>query len=448
MKKSYITFILLGLLCLPFAVYAEEPESGTGWGAWLKERFLYDGQILPMLTLQQPADSPQNPDNALMKLESLNAAVHVRPNFAFRAGAISLGIRPRLIAEYTEIQDGQYDGDSDSDIDIFVNEGYAEWRVLPSFVVSAERRNLQWGSGFITSPSNPFYRVTGKSRPQQELPGKDFVIASLIPNDMFSLTAIMNFGEGEAEVEGSRESFKQTYALKATFTFDNFSISPVASYQDDDRLRIGGFGSWTASDAVVLFFDASFAEGSNGRYVAPVEGDPFGMAFDTTKDDDGRIYSEMLFGGAYTFEGGTTLTGEYLYYGEGYDEDEADEYYALVTRSGAAFAYQGNDPMQQQLRQLGARNLYYSLQNNLAFRGQHYATLYANRNDLWDTLDLTCGGTMNLADQSFYAFFNSSLNLVDSLDTFLNLLAYSQKDDTEYQGAFDYMATFGFTWYF
>ncbi|GAK53805.1 hypothetical protein U14_05079 [Candidatus Moduliflexus flocculans] len=448
MRKPYIEFILLGLLCLPCAVYAEEAERATSWGAWLKERVMYDGQILPMVTWQQPADSPQNPDNALMKLDSLNAAVHVRPNFAFRAGAISLGIRPRLIAEYTEIQDGLYDGDSDSTIDVFVNEGYAEWRVLPSFVVSAERRNLQWGSGFITSPSNPFYRVTGKSRPQQELPGKDFVIASLIPNDLFSLTAIMNFGEGEAEIEGNRESFKQTYALKATFTFDDFSLSPVVSYQDDDRLRVGGFGSWTATDAGVLFFDASFAKGSNGRYVTPVDGDPFGMAFETTKDDDGRIYSEILVGGAYTFESGATLTGEYLYYGEGYDKDEANDYYELINRSGAAFAYQGDDPMQQQLRQLGARNLYYSLQNNLAFRGQHYATLYANRSDLWDTLDLTGGGTMNLADQSFYAFFNSSLNLVDSLDTFLNLLAYSQKDETEYQGVFDYMVTFGFTWYF
>ena len=409
---------------------------------------MYDGQILPMLTVQQPTDSPQNPDNALMTLERLNATVHVRPNFAFRAGAISLGIRPRLIAEYSEIQDGQYDGDSDSDIDVFVNEGYAEWRVLPSFVVSVERRNLQWGGGFITSPSNPFYRTTGKTRPQAELAGKDFVIVSLIPNDLFSLTAMMNVGEGEAETEGSRESFKQTYALKATFTFDNFSLSPVASYQDDDRLRIGGFGSWTASDAVVLFFDASFAEGSNGRYVTPIDGDPLGMAFDTTKDDDGRIYSEILVGGAYTFEGGTTLTGEYLYYGEGYDEDDADDYYELVTRSGEAFAYQGDDPMQQALIQLGARNLYYSLQNNLAFRGQHYVTVYANRSDLWDRLDVTCGGTMNLADQSFYAFFNNSLNLVESLDTFLNLLAYSQKEDTEYQGVFDYMATFGFTWYF
>lgn len=444
----HVQFALIGILVSCAAYATEEVGNETGWSAWLKERVMYDGQILPMITWQQPADSPQNPDNALMTLDSLNAAVHVRPNFAFRAGAISVGIRPRLIAEYSEIQDGLYEGESDSDFDVFINEGYAEWRVLPSFVVSAERRNLQWGSGFITSPSNPFYRVTGKSRPQQELPGKDFVIASLIPNDLFSLTAIMNFGEGEAEVEGSRESFKQTYALKATFTFDDYSISPVASYQDDDRLRIGGFGSWTATDAVVLFFDASFAKGSNGRYVTQVEGDPFGMAFDTTKDDDGRIYSEILVGGAYTFEGGTTLTGEYLYYGEGYDEDEAGDYYALVTRSGAAFAYQGDDPMQQQLRQLGARNLYYSLQNNLAFRGQHYATVYANRSDLWDRLDLTCGGTMNLADQSFYAFFNSSLNLVDSLDTFLNLLAYSQKDDTEYQGVFDYMATFGFTWYF
>ena len=440
--------LILFALVVRAASAEEQADEKENWGAWLKERLTHDGQALPMATFQQPADSPQNPANALAKLASRDYALHLRPNFAFRAGDVSLGIRPRLIADYAEILEGRCDGDTDSGVDVFINEWYAEWRIAPSFVASVERRNLQWGSGFITSPSNPFYRVTGKTRPQEELAGKDFVIASWIPNDMFSLTAMANVAEGEYEEAGSRESFKETYALKATITLENSSLSPVVSYQNDDRLRVGGFGSWTASDAVVLFFDASFAQGSNGRYVTNVENDPFGSAFAQAKDDDGTLRAEILLGGSYTFTEGTTVSAEYLYYGEGYDNDEADDFYALLNRSGAAFAYQGDDAARQQLAQLATRNLYYAQQSNLAFRRRHYAMLYANRDDLWDRLGVTGGVMVNANDQSFYAFANSSLKIVDALESFVNILTYSRENDTEFHGLFDYMATVGLRWYF
>ena len=213
-------------------------------------------------------------------------------------------------------------------------------------------------------------------------------------------------------------------------------------------LRFGGFGSWTASDAVVLFFDASFAQGSNGRYVTNVENDPFGSAFAQAKDDDGTLRAEILLGGSYTFTEGTTVSAEYLYYGEGYDNDEADDFYALLNRSGEAFAYQGDDAARQQLAQLATRNLYYAQQSNLAFRRRHYVMLYANRDDLWDRLGVTGGVMMNANDQSFYAFANSSLKIVDALESFANILTYSRENDTEFHGLFDYMATVGLRWYF
>jgi len=432
--------------CTAFAI--ADADDKTGWGAWLKERFVYDGQMLPMFTMQQPADSAQNPDNALMKLASRAYALHLRPNFALRAGAISLGIRPRLIASHAEIQEGRDDGETNSEIDTLINEWYAEWRIVPSFVASVERRNLQWGSGFITSPSNPFYRSTGKTRPQAELAGKDFAILSWIPNDLFSLTGMANFAEGEFKAEGSRELFEPAYALKATFTFENMSLSPVMSYQTEDRLRVGGFGSWTLSDALVVFFDTSLAQGSNGRYVAPAPADPFGLAFQTTKDDDGKLYAEALLGGSYTLATGTTISLEYLYYGEGYADAEAADYYALVNRSGAAFADQSADPMSQQLTQLAARNLYYAQQSNLAFRRQHYLMLYANRDDLWERLGLTAGITLDMNDQSFYVFANSAVKIADSFETFCNAITYSREDDTEFRGLFDYLVTFGARWYF
>ena len=74
--------------------------------------------------------------------------------------------------------------------------------------------------------------------------------------------------------------------------------------------------------------------------------------------------------------------------------------------------------------------------------------LYANRDDLWDRLGVTGGVMMNANDQSFYAFANSSLKIMDALESFANILTYSRENDTECHGLFDYMATVGLRWYF
>lgn len=415
---------------------------------WFNEHITYNGQAIPLFNAQQPSDVPENPDNNFFKLERYNYEFHLRPNIQFRSETLQLGIKPRFIATYQQFRDGGQDGREERDTEVFLNEGYLEWRITPSLPLSIERTNLQWGNGFLISPSNPFYKETGKTRPDQELRGKDFVRLSYIPNDWFSMTAIANIGQGAVEFKDSREHFHPVYALKASFTLESASLNPVISYAEDDRMRIGGYGTWTASDAILLFFDCSFAQGSQGQYVTTVVSDPLGAAFQESKDDAQTIFPQILVGGSYTFVGGTAVYLEYLYYGEGYTSAENERYYDLVEQSANLFRDTGSDPLQQQLAQLGTRNLADANQNHLAFQRRNYLMLYGNRSDIFDKLNLNAGGVYNIDDRSFYLFTFLELKLNDRCHIFSNTIAYSAEANTEFHSPFEYMETVGVKFFF
>jgi hypothetical protein len=443
-RVVYLSIVIV--LFTPHGIRAASTEKT--WKNWIQEHITYNAQAIPLFNVQQPSDVPENPDNNFFKLERYNYELHLRPNVQFRGETLRLGVKPRLIATSKQFRDGGQEGKEVHEAEVFLNEGYLEWWMTPALPLSVERTNLQWGSGFLISPSNPFYKETGKTRPDQELRGKDFVRLAYIPNDWLSFSAIANIGDGAFEVKGSQEPFHNVYALKATFTFESASVTPVISYEENDRLRIGGYGTWTASDAVLLFFDCSFAKGSSGRYVATVADDPLNEAFQQSKDDAQTIFPQILVGGSYTFAEGTTLYLEYLYYGEGYTSAESRRYDDLVKQSANLFRYTGSDPFQQQLARLGTRNLAYANQNHLAFQRRNYVMVHGNRSDIFGKLDLNAGGVRNMDDRSFYLFTFLELKLSNRFNLFSNTIVYSTKAQTEFHTPFEYMETVGLKIFF
>jgi len=418
--------------------------SASAW-EWFQEHSFYTMQTLPLVNLQQPSMASDNPDNDIKQFDRWSYELHIRPEVSLEAGPLRVGASPRLTAGYQQFLDGIQDGEEDSEMDLLLREGYVKWRMVPSLTLSLERKNLQWGSGFLTSPSNPFTTDTGKIRSYNELGGKDFVSLHYVPNDWLAFSAYANWGEGET---GSREDFEPVYALKGELTFTNAFLSPVVAYEEHNRVRIGGYGSWTASDALVMFFDCAFTQGWPGRYVKDNANDPFGMAFEESKDDDDSIVPQVLVGGFYTFENFNTVYLEYLYYGPGYSDSEDERYDSLLNSSAETYLYEGTDPDLLLLKDLAARNLGQAALNRLTFQRRNYLMAYFNRNDWLERLSVTAGVVLNLDDLSSYGFGSFDLKIRDTLRLLTNTLVYSQQQDTEFEENLEYSQTIGLKFYF
>lgn len=439
MKK--ITSYVLLFVCITTCAYADS----TAVSQWWHDHGTLYGQIMPLGVYQEPSVCNENPDNAFMQLERESFELHVRPTFCVKQGNIQAGLQPRYILDNKQFVDGSMNGQEKTTSRVFINEGYVQWALHPSWMIGVKRKNEQWGNGFLTSPSNPFYRDTGKTRPDQELGGKDFVQALWFTNDVVSLTLLANIGQGEYSIRGSREPFHNTYALKAEMTYANVSLNPVISYEEHGRLAVAGYGTWTASDAVLLFFDMRVTQGNNGRYAVASAQSPFGLAFEEAKDTSQTLFPQTLIGGSYSFLGGPTVYGEYLYSGIGYTADEEKNYQTLVAQSHDAFLDPGNvGPLKEFARQ----ELYYAYQHNLVLRRRNYCMVYATYTELWNTVDDTAGIVYNADDTSFYVFQNFDYKVNDVLRVFCNVLLYSNIPNTEYQTPLRYLVSIGVKYFF
>ena len=193
------------------------------------------------------------------------------------------------------------------------------------------------------------------------------------------------------------------------------------------------------------FFDCSFSQGSEGRYVNNTAESPLGMRFEESKDRAHTIIPQIDLGGSYTFLNGTAVYLEYLYYGPGYSKREAERYYDLLDATEPLFlAEEGHEGVKGFVLQ----QLSYASQKKMAFQRKNYVMLYATRTDWFEVIDITGGWVQNVDDRSFYVFSLIDYKINSSLKVFFNSLIYSTTHYGEFHAAYEYLQTVGVRFYF
>ena len=313
-------------------------------GIWdeLSEGFDYTLRFLAYGTYHDVADSTQNPDNDFLQIPRYVVNLDLRPDASLSFRRFDLSVKPRMNLEWMAWKDGTRKGDTDWEDDWFINEWLARIRVLDNLFVSYGRENLQWGPSFLFSPSNPFFLDNGRSNPKREVPGMDFARFVWIPGIEWTISLIANLDEGRQELLSG--DFQRTYALKLDYSGQEGYAGLIFSYEEEDRGRLGAFGGWTATDALLLYGEGFISRGTSALY--PVENvtHPFGASMQAIDDESSSLKGIVLVGGAYTLEAGPTITAEYLYNGLGYSNDQARVYYRL--RKHASDAYNLAGPIQ------------------------------------------------------------------------------------------------------
>ena len=406
MKNNFFFVILFILLCLlwkhSFATVIKESTGESVQPKGVKSQFSklweelsggfeYSVRILASGTCQDPANSSQNPDNDFFQIPRYLADLELRPDFYLNFRLLELSAKPRVNLEWRAWEEGDREGETDWDDECFVNEWLARIRVTESLFISYGRENLQWGPSYFFSPSNPFFRDNGRSNPKREVPGMDFARLVWLPGLSWTISLIANLDEGRQEFQFIE--FEKTYALKLDYTGQEAYASMILSRKEHDRNRLGVFGGWTATDALLLYGEGTIAKGTDALYPEKAN-NPFGASMLAIDDEASSLEGIVLIGGSYTLEMGPTLTMEYVYNSPGYSDSEAKDYYSLRKNASDAFDLLGPTG------DLSKLTLSQTVDPGLRFLRRNYIMFQYNHNDIWDILDLTFRWTQNIDDGS------------------------------------------------
>jgi hypothetical protein len=385
-------FLSAFIFTILLAVHASAQDPAGGQSGRWTDHVDWDVRLLAYGVFREPADSTQNPSNQFLHLSRHIASIEARPDLRFNFGRLELSAKPRMRLSYQ----GQYADDWR------LQEWLARFKVKENLFVSYGRENLQWGPSFLYSPSNPFLADNGRRNTFMEVPGMDFGRLVWIPGKAWTISFIANAGKGAYETADSGSAnfsvplaqFDKSYALKTDYTGRSHYFSFIVSRKENAETALGFYGGMTASDAVLLYAEGAFSEGSRGRYPYKTDESPFGYSLERVHQHESKLYPVILMGGSYSFQSKGILTLEYTYYGPGYSGSEADDYYVL--RESAALALeQGSDQLESARKLLGAAAL-----NGLRFLRRNYAMAQYSHPDIANRMDLTLRWTQGLDDGS------------------------------------------------
>lgn len=271
----------------------------------LREGFYWRANVIGFGTYQDlQHNSPLNPDNTL-RIPSYQLAVNPRLDLSLNWRQFEFGVKPRFFYLWDRWTEGAPSNQQDSRTEFYVNEWIARIRPVDELSISYGRENLQWGPSIILSSSNPFNQQNGQNNPWLEVPGLDYGRMVWIPSPAWSASFIANTGKGRLDEElgpqifqlAPSDDFKKGYALKLDWTGDGKYFTVIPSYREDTGYRIGYFGGWNVTDAILVY-----SEGSDGNYNG----------------------LKLQFGTSYTFEGGSTVHLEYFHNGDGCSNQKID----------------------------------------------------------------------------------------------------------------------------
>jgi hypothetical protein len=405
-------------------------------GMWqnLQDNLEVDARVMAFATKRDPADSALNPGNQFIRFEDYSAELELRPDFFLARESLFLSFKPRL-----NLSSGWWNADPDdsgqkSEARLFVNEWQARFQASESLFVSYGRENLQWGPSYLYSPSNPFFRDNGRKNPKREMGGMEFGRLIWLAGQSLTLSFIANTGRGRQNF-GSL-GFDKAAALKLDYQGLEDYAGLILSYKEEQGMRLGWFAGGPASDALLLYAEGAFTQGVHAFY-PPGQNSSWHQGMELLKKHDSNWVPQVLGGLAYTFESGPTLTLEYTYYGPGYDDDEAKEYYSLGQKAGCLLVTPG--PWQG----AAARNLGQALDPGLVFLRRNYLMLQAWQGEIQDCLDLTFRYTANLDDGSGRFFFLADWYVGDHTQLFFSLTMNQGKKDSEFGLLLDSMVFCG-----
>jgi len=318
--RPFLALLMLLILISGSGFAADQEQEKTS------DAFSYTVNTLVFGSVIDPAHSTQNPNNAFLDIYRYSTDLQVRPDVFLEQQYLSAVFKPRFTAFYRWWEDGVTKGRTDSADRAFVNEWRAQVKPHPSLFLSFGKEKLLWGPSFLSSPSNILFKDFEKVNPKSEVEGRYLAKMIYMPDNKVTFNLIRSTQKEENE---QQNAIKPINVLKTDILGSNFQVSAIGYFRQEDRFRLGSYGQWTATDALVLYYDGIITKGTDALYPVHDETKPLGGTFDKRYDESGRLFTTVTAGGSYTFLSGSTFSMEFLYNEQGYGNADAREYYRL-----------------------------------------------------------------------------------------------------------------------
>ncbi|MCQ8181529.1 hypothetical protein NP603_10450 [Methylomonas sp. SURF-1] len=380
-------------------------------------------------------NSNLNPDNQLAQLDNFQQGTRLRSKFTARYGGFSAKLSPR----FGYFLSNQADGGNVVAGEHYFQDWLAQY-ATDDLSLSYSRELLYWGPSLFASPSNPFFPNSNQTNPFIEPGAQDFVQLQYFHDYSNTLALIGSLARGRSTLE--TPNFKKTVALKYDHRGDDYSLSAIAGYRENDGLPQGGmFGQWTLNDSTLLYFDVGMKGKSYGLYPHASDS-PLG--YELAPNGNGRgWFVDFLAGGSYTFDNGDVLNLEYRHSNEGYSNADSSAYRRMA--QNAAGHLVGPDP---NLQGLAAGTLAQASSVQIRSLNQHY--LYANYrvHEIVEDLSLNVLYSQNLQDGGAQLVPIVEYNLFGQVNLAANLVFNLGGSDTEFGGYLNNIYFLGVKYYF
>ena len=412
------------LIATPDLVSAEEQVSQNANSPFSSNiRALLYGEA------QYPAHSSQNPDNAFLHLYRYSGTMELRPDLFYDSDLVSAVFKPRFTSSSRWWEDGAAKGEQDNLTRAFVNEWRVQVKPLSSLFISFGKEKLLWGPAFLSSPSNILFKDTEKINPKTEVEGKYLARVMYLPSAAFTITALSETQRDDTQAQGNDNPVR---AVKADWVGSNAALSLIGYFKQDDRFRFGSYGQWTASDAVLLYYDGIFSRGTDALYPASDPANPLGGTFTDRYKASDRLFATAVVGGGYTFLSGSTLNLEFLYNGQGYGDADAAEYYRLRNAAGEHYFDGGL------MSALSGRTLGQTINTGLPYLRRYYVMGQFQVREIGNVLDISVRYIHGLEERAGQASTILEWKLSDRVQFFnINMVAINGGKETEFNAILD-----------
>jgi hypothetical protein len=430
-KTTYIVIVVLLWFSTVTSALAEQKSVETP--------FSYNLNALVFGNAQYPSHTTQNPDNAFLGLYHYSTELDLRPDFYWEQPEVSALFKPRFTTTQSWGEDGEMRSRNDRTSRAFVNEWRVQANPLERVFVSFGKEKLLWGPSFIASPSNILFKDTEKLNPKTEVEGKYFAKAIYVPNNAVTVNFIT---ETEEQKNAMDETQRPIQAIKTDVVGSDYQISVIGYYRQLDRFRIGSYGQWTASDAIILYYDGIVSPGTDALYPVPDPTSPFGVSLAKKYDDSNRLFTTATVGGSYTYLAGPTLNIEFLYNGQGCDDQQAKGYYALRRNAGNLFF--DASP----LAGLSQMTLNETFNTGLPFLRRYYVMGQVQVREIKNVLDVYLRYTHGLEEHAGQVSTIVEWNIANHVSLFNINSAGVGRNDTEFTSLVDRSAMLGLEMHF